>query len=71
MNQSDVKPGVYNKFRNQPEDELEERITNYLHNIGIPSHIKGYTYIREGISLIYNNPKRQKLNLHMVFQYYK
>ena len=27
-----------------------------LHELGMPSHIKGYQYIREGISLIYNNP---------------
>ena len=27
-----------------------------LHDLGIPSHIKGYNYIREGISLVYENP---------------
>ena len=27
-----------------------------MHELGIPSHIKGYQYIREGISIIYNNP---------------
>ena len=31
-------------------------ITKTLHELGVPSHIKGYQYIREGISLIYNNP---------------
>lgn len=35
---------------------LQVSITKLLHELGVPSHIKGYTYIREGISLIYNNP---------------
>ena len=32
-------------------------ITKILHDLGIPSHIKGYQYIREAISLVYNNPE--------------
>ncbi len=35
---------------------LQMSITKLLHELGVPSHIKGYTYIREGITLIYNNP---------------
>lgn len=35
---------------------LEPRITKMLHSLGVPSHIKGYQYIRESIMLIYNNP---------------
>ena len=35
---------------------LETRITKMLHSLGIPSHIKGYQYIRESIMLIYRNP---------------
>lgn len=35
---------------------LESRITKMLHSLGIPSHIKGYQYIRESIMLIYKNP---------------
>ena len=35
---------------------LESKITKMLHSLGIPSHIKGYQYIRESIMLIYNNP---------------
>lgn len=33
--------------------ELERKISGILHNMGIPSHIKGYIYIREGIKLMY------------------
>lgn len=30
-------------------------ITDLLHNLGIPSHIRGYQYIKEGIMIIYRN----------------
>lgn len=35
---------------------LENRITKMLHSLGVPSHIKGYQYIRESVMLIYSNP---------------
>ena len=35
---------------------IQISITRILHQLGIPSHIKGYQYIREAISLVYNNP---------------
>ena len=35
---------------------LQISITNILHELGVPSHIKGYQYIREGISIIYDKP---------------
>lgn len=35
---------------------LEVKISKMLHSLGIPSHIKGYQYIRESIMLIYKNP---------------
>lgn len=37
-------------------NNLQISITKILHELGIPSHIKGYQYIREGISLIYERP---------------
>ena len=39
------------------ENKLEISITKMLHSLGMPSHIKGYQYIREGIIMIYNNPE--------------
>ncbi len=38
------------------QNNLQKSITNMLHELGMPSHIKGYQYIREGISMIYNKP---------------
>jgi two-component system response regulator (stage 0 sporulation protein A) len=38
-------------------NNLQISITKILHELGVPSHIKGYQYIREGISIIYNKPE--------------
>ena len=35
--------------------KLQLEITRLLHGLGMPSHIKGYRYIREGIRLVYKN----------------
>ena len=45
-----------NNFINLKVTDLQILITKLLHNLGVPSHIKGYQYIREGIKIIYNNP---------------
>ena len=38
-------------------NNLHMSITKILHELGIPSHIKGYQYIREGISIIFERPE--------------
>ena len=35
---------------------LEHDVTKILHDIGIPAHIKGYTFLRQAIMDVYNNP---------------
>ena len=35
---------------------LQASITKMLHELGIPSHIKGYQYIREAVNIIFENP---------------
>ena len=35
----------------EPENNLETSVTEILHQIGVPAHIKGYHYLREGIIL--------------------
>lgn len=42
-----------NKLFNQ-----EAILTDLLHSLGIPSHIRGYQYIRDGILLMYNSPNQ-------------
>ena len=39
------------------DNSLEITITNILHEIGVPAHIKGYHYLRESIILSVNNPE--------------
>lgn len=38
-------------------NNLQISITKTLHELGVPSHIKGYQYIREGITLVYKHPE--------------
>ena len=37
-------------------NNLEIAITNILHELGVPSHIKGYQYIKQGIIIVYERP---------------
>ncbi|MEN0649760.1 sporulation transcription factor Spo0A [Caldifermentibacillus hisashii] len=34
---------------------LDASITNIIHEIGVPAHIKGYMYLRDAISMVYND----------------
>lgn len=43
-------------YEDNQDTELEVQITKMLHTLGVPSHIKGYQYIRKGIIYIYTNP---------------
>ena len=36
-------------------ENVDMEICQLLHNLGIPSHIRGYKYIRDGVLIIYNN----------------
>ena len=36
---------------------LQISISKMLHDLGMPSHIKGYQYVREAISMVYTNPE--------------
>lgn len=37
------------------EDGIEAIVTNIIHEIGVPAHIKGYQYLREAIIIVVNN----------------
>ena len=37
------------------DDNLIAQITNIMHEIGIPAHIKGYMFAREAISMVVND----------------
>lgn len=42
-----------NSFR---EKDLELKITEIIHEIGVPAHIKGYKYLRDSITVVVNDP---------------
>jgi two-component system response regulator (stage 0 sporulation protein A) len=42
---------------NELQQSLYERITDIIHEIGVPAHIKGYHYLREAIALAVQRPE--------------
>ena len=36
-------------------DNLEAMVTNIIHEVGVPAHIKGYQYLREAIMMVVND----------------
>ncbi|HLR40401.1 MAG TPA: sporulation transcription factor Spo0A [Virgibacillus sp.] len=41
--------------KERKKKDLEANITNIIHEIGVPAHIKGYMYLREAITMVYND----------------
>lgn len=37
------------------EENLEALVTNVIHEVGVPAHIKGYQYLREAIMMVVND----------------
>ena len=37
------------------EETLEALVTNIIHEVGVPAHIKGYQYLREAIMMVVND----------------
>jgi two-component system response regulator (stage 0 sporulation protein A) len=58
-----VQPIIQHKYtssmqmaRKEPKEfNLNASITSIIHEIGVPAHIKGYMYLREAITMVYNN----------------
>lgn len=48
---NEVSPLVINKNTVMTDAQLELLVTNIIHEIGVPAHIKGYHYLREAIIL--------------------
>ena len=52
--------GIKNSYINiennkSKEDNLEALVTNIIHEVGVPAHIKGYQYLRDGIMMVVEN----------------
>ncbi len=53
-----TKKGVLNTglcYSNHSDIDLETRVTNILHEVGVPAHIRGYHYMREAIIMAIND----------------
>ena len=37
------------------EENIEALVTNVIHEVGVPAHIKGYQYLREAIIMVIND----------------
>lgn len=44
-----------NETKSTTPIDLETEITNIIHEIGVPAHIKGYMYLREAITMVVND----------------
>lgn len=40
---------------NNSQSNLESKVTNIIHDVGVPAHIKGYQYLRDGIIMAVND----------------
>ena len=49
------KINAYESKNEYIERNLESDVTNIIHEIGVPAHIKGYQYLREAIILSIND----------------
>ena len=44
------------KLKTGGEADLQETVSDIMHELGVPAHIKGYQYLRESIILTVNSP---------------
>lgn len=44
-----------NEVNKKSQENLEALVTNVIHEIGVPAHIKGYQYLREAIIMVVND----------------
>ncbi len=49
------KPEVFDRNELCSMQTLEEDVTEIIHEVGVPAHIKGYQYLREAIIMCVNN----------------
>ena len=48
-------PYIYLSGGKTDENNLEALVTNIIHEVGVPAHIKGYQYLREAIMMVVND----------------
>ena len=51
----DIQNQYINLDAKNNKENLEALVTNVIHEVGVPAHIKGYQYLREAIIMVVNN----------------
>lgn len=54
INKKNISKALFKSLGNDVPD-LETDITNVIHEVGVPAHIKGYQYLREAITMVVEN----------------
>ena len=49
------KANMYEQVAKRKPKDLETEITTIIHELGVPAHIKGYQYLRDGIIMSVND----------------
>ncbi len=57
LNIAEREKGGYSSFESKPAKSIDEKISKIFISVGIPPHIKGYSYLREGVKMAVDNPK--------------
>lgn len=57
LSEKDKDESLTVKAEERPMVSLDEKISKIFISVGIPPHIKGYAYLREGVKMAVNNPK--------------
>ncbi|MPN63911.1 Stage 0 sporulation protein A [bioreactor metagenome] len=59
FDKNQTKPNAFIEFSKEkpsnPALDLETKVTNILHEVGVPAHIRGYHYMREAIIMSVND----------------
>lgn len=56
LRDAEVSPASYPAQDNIRRYSLDEKISKIFINVGIPPHIKGYSFLREGVKMAVENP---------------
>ncbi len=57
LKEKDKETSLSVKAEEKPSVSLDEKISKIFISVGIPPHIKGYAYLREGVKMAVDNPK--------------
>ncbi|SDI96417.1 sporulation transcription factor Spo0A [Salimicrobium halophilum] len=54
-NKDPIQRAVGVSYQESKKPDLDTSITHIIHEVGVPAHIKGYMYLREAITMVYQD----------------